>query len=296
MPFSDHFRSSPRSHSRPARRRPDWGIITLMVTVFAAVSAVMIVTGRQHEPSVASSPIPTSTTEPATNPTTTTTAPTTTTTAVVGDDGGDAEIDRWVAQGDELRAMPDDKCQTIDHFEFLGLVDTDLRRSYPDGSFFHYDCVTGYWGWRFQGNPGDAWQAKQIPRDDLPACDEKPLGELCHAMLPTDKIGVPTDRHHPHFENALTLDDVHVGDTVCLRTLTRQVGEPDLEETLTIESVGTSAYVPHDSDQVEAYPGYARKTDDNSGYTFPYRSAEDDGLVPFQNGLWATRYVTAGAC
>lgn len=295
MSFLDHFLEPVYDDSTPRRLNP-LGILVLCSLVFAVITALAFAFGVHDDHEAASNPPVSTTTAPAVDPTTSTTAPTTTFTTIVTDDGGDAEVDYWLMRGTELQSMTDEDCLAQDHFAYLGLTETDMPRSYPDDSFFHFDCGTGYWGWYFQGAAGDTWQASRILLSDLPLCDDLPAGELCHAMLSLDKIGVPTNLHHPYFEDALTLSEIHAGDTVCLRTMSRTPGKPSLGETLTIESVGTSAYVPHDSDKVTAYPAYRPKTDDGEDTLSSYRSAEDDGLAPFSNGLWSTDYVTAGDC
>ncbi len=178
-----------------------------------------------------------------------------------------------------LGELPQEECVTVDHYEFLGFPDDPRVRE--DGAFFNYDCETDHWGWYFQGAESDKWTATPID----PNLVNIPEGELS-IELPIELLGVPANLVHPTYPEALSLADLETGMEVCVHNA---FGEALVTDT--IESI--SAHVYMSGDEINAWPAYNRVSDDP---IMELESMQDVGLVPFENGLWSTQHVTAGAC
>jgi len=201
--------------------------------------------------------------------TTTTVAPAPTTTPTPQADGDTV-----------MRSMSFEDCQKADAYSILGLTEPKV---YPDGSFFNYDCTTGYWGWYFQGAPTDKWTLARTDLTDLPRNVE--------TELPLEATNPPHNLRHPHYADAVTLDELVVGGTYCVRFTENGVQKGPYTREIVISKIFTDA--TKFSDKIIAYPAYKSESTKDNGTAM---ALETHGVIPYNNGLWSDARITKGAC
>ncbi len=191
-------------------------------------------------------------------------------------------VDQAIEAGDLLKAMPDVDCAKVDAFHALGLDRFDERRS-DDGSEFYYDCVSGYWGWYFDGSPSDVWTLNPV--------DVSEFGIMDTILLPLDRLGAPLTNRHPQHPDALTAAELYNGQMVCMH------GRYD-GTTVIVGKVGVHAR-NFGTNGIHVYGGFTEdlpKATDNVGTIETPYSLEDMGVIPNQFGKWSRAWVSAGAC
>lgn len=187
----------------------------------------------------------------------------------------------------ELASLPDEECVNIDAYSYMGFDPSEDPETLPSGAQFYYDCPTDYWGWYFLGGPDDKWEELPINLDTVKRSENEDGESSFDASLPLEYSGAPTNRRHPAFPDALTLDELKPGMKVCVRGSERSV-VMTVARTFTHVSVYTADGLP----PYFSYPAW----ESTDSVDDPSRSLEEDGVIPNTFGRWSTIHVTAGNC
>lgn len=208
--------------------------------------------------------------------------------------GAESPFDILWGKEQELREMTLEECREIDHYEFLGVGETNYSGQYrprvlQSGAFFEYDCNSHDWGWWFEraeGRAVDAWTL--IPPDSFyMSSDDGSIIESGLIPMTPGEYGVPVNSTHPHYWDAMTFEDVELGMTVCSHGYG---GEYDLH----VLDIVLDGWAVEGSDDIHFTPQIVTADSIDGGALF--WSLEFLGLIPNDKGLWAETHLTEGPC
>jgi hypothetical protein len=195
-----------------------------------------------------------------------------------------AATDSTLRTDEEVRQNSIEACE-----KYRDTADTYIASlDAPPGIFFHGVCDgDSMWGFAYQGPETDIWYPNVGGRVLF---DEEGHFEGDLAAW----SGVPLDRHHPAFPDALTMQDMAAlpeGSTVCFHLV-----EGHRSEELRVHGTFMYGYF---FERVMAeptfYPAVRFDSALSSGGQFPW-PAKDVGIMPFEDGTWSTSHFTLGRC
>lgn len=195
-----------------------------------------------------------------------------------------AATDSTLRTDDEVRQNSIEACE-----KYRDTADTYIASlDAPPGIFFHGICDgDSMWGFAYQGPETDIWYPNVGGRVLF---DEEGHFEGDLAAW----SGVPLDRHHPAFPDALTMVDMAAlpeGSTVCYHLV-----EGHRSEELRVHDTFMYGYF---YESVMAVPVFwpAVRFDNalNSDRQFVW-PATDVGIMPEEDGTWSTSHFTLGRC